>query len=67
MHNLKIIDYVDYDDMYSRAEITDEVYALVKQDILKNGYNYGAYEHQEGARTCPLLSDLRSVCFSRDS
>lgn len=67
MQNLKIIDYVDYDDMYSRAEITDEVYALVKQDILKNGYNYSAYEHQEGARTCPLLSDLRSVCFSRDS
>ena len=42
MKNLKIIDYVDYDDMYSRAEITDEVYALVKQDILKNGYNYSA-------------------------
>ena len=66
MQNLKIIDYVDYDDMYSRAEITDEVYALVKQDILKNGYNYSAYTHQEGARACPLLSDLRSVCFSRD-
>ena len=66
MQNLKIIDYVDYDDMYSRAEITDEVYALVKQDILKNGYKYSAYEHQEGAHTCPLLSNLRSVCFSRD-
>lgn len=66
MHNLKIIDYVDYDDMYSRAEITDEIYALVKADVLKNGYNYSAYTHQEGARACPLLSDLRSVCFSRD-
>lgn len=66
MQNLKIIDYVDYDDMYSRAEITDEVYALVKADVLKNGYNYSAYTHQEGARTCPLLSTLRSVCFSRD-
>lgn len=62
---LFVVGWVDYDDFYyPRAEISDEVFDAVCEEVRKKGYVFGGDAHQDRSDCCPLLSDGTKAMFS---
>ena len=69
MQELRIVDWVDFDDDYGVYEdifYNSDLYEKLKKEVLDNKYRFGSYRHQYDTECCPLLSDLRAIKMSRD-
>ncbi len=63
---LEVIGWTYYDDpSYEYFETTWATYYAVLNDVIKNGYLFTGYHHQEYDYCCPVLNNGKKIIFSQ--
>ncbi len=63
---LKVIGWTYYDDPnYIYFETTWATQNAVLEDVIKNGYLFTGYHHQEYDHCCPVLNNGKKIIFSQ--
>ena len=63
---LEVIGWTHYDDNdYEYFETTWATQNAVLKDIIKNGYEFTGYHHQEYDYCCPVLNNGKRIIFSQ--
>ena len=62
---LSVVGWTDYDNEYfPSCDLTDEVYAVVAQEVREKDYRFGGDSHQDHSACCPVLSNGCAARFS---